>query len=147
MKDFYSILGVARDAKPEAVKAAYRNLAQKFHPDLNKGNEQWAGRFMRDVNEAYAVLGDSESRKRYDALSRLKAVPSVTPRTPVSAVNPLETLIGLVVNAAAPYVPPEQLREVLTRKVNELGVDQKPLTLVDLAEQAGFLKRKRRARA
>lgn len=63
-KDYYSVLGVARDADDKAIKTAYRRLARKHHPDVNKGQ---AERF-KEINEAYAVLSDQEKRKRYDTL-------------------------------------------------------------------------------
>lgn len=63
-KDYYSVLGVARDADDKAIKTAYRRLARKHHPDVNKGQ---ADRF-KEINEAYAVLSDPEKRKRYDTL-------------------------------------------------------------------------------
>jgi len=144
VKDFYKVLGVPGDAKADTVKAAYRNLAGKFHPDANKGNEQWAGEFMRQVNEAYAVLGDPATRARYDAQSRLRAVPiPPRPETPMSqAGDPFAVLIAYACSLAGPYIPAEQLRPVLERKAREMGAVQ-PLTLEELAEQVGFLKKRR----
>jgi molecular chaperone DnaJ len=63
-KDYYKILGVDRTADDKAIKTAYRRLARKHHPDVNRGN---AERF-KEINEAYAVLSDPEKRKRYDTL-------------------------------------------------------------------------------
>jgi len=58
-KDYHAILGVARDADEQEIKRAYRRLALKFHPDLNKDPEA-ASRFV-EINEAYAVLSGKES--------------------------------------------------------------------------------------
>ena len=66
-KDYYSVLGVPKDADQAAVKKAYRRLARKHHPDFNKGNPE-AERKFKEINEAYQVLGDPEKRKRYDHL-------------------------------------------------------------------------------
>jgi molecular chaperone DnaJ len=63
--DFYEILGVPRDAPPEAIKSAYRKAALKYHPDRNPGNHE-AGERFREAAEAYAVLSDPEKRSQYD---------------------------------------------------------------------------------
>jgi curved DNA-binding protein len=65
-KDYYKILGVSRDAKPDAIKAAYRKLARKYHPDVSK--EPDAEARFKEVNEANEVLKDPEKRAQYDAL-------------------------------------------------------------------------------
>ena len=64
-KDYYSILGVERSASDEELKSAYRKLAKKYHPDLNKDNPQAAEKF-KEINEAYEVLGDKQKRSNYD---------------------------------------------------------------------------------
>ena len=63
-KDYYKTLGVARDADEKTIKSAYRKLARKHHPDVNKGS---AERF-KEISEAHTVLSDPEKRKRYDTL-------------------------------------------------------------------------------
>lgn len=65
-KDYYEILGVKRDAGEQEIKSAYRKLARKYHPDVNKTKEAEAK--FKDINEAYEVLGDKEKRQRYDSL-------------------------------------------------------------------------------
>ena len=64
-KDYYEILGVARDAGQEEIKHAYRHLALRYHPDTNAGSTETADRF-REISEAYAVLGDPDKRGSYD---------------------------------------------------------------------------------
>jgi DnaJ-class molecular chaperone len=66
-KDYYKILGVSRTATDKEIKAAYRKLARKHHPDVNKGDARAEARF-KEINEANAVLSDPEKRRRYDAL-------------------------------------------------------------------------------
>ncbi len=65
-KDYYKILGVARDASQDDIKRAYRKLARKYHPDVSKESDAEA-RF-KEVNEANEVLKDPEKRAQYDAL-------------------------------------------------------------------------------
>lgn len=65
-KDYYETLGVKRDASEAEIKSAYRKLARKYHPDVNKTKE--AEEKFKEINEAYEVLGDKQKRSRYDSL-------------------------------------------------------------------------------
>lgn len=64
-KDLYSILGVSKSASENEIKSAYRKLARKYHPDLNKDNKDAAEKF-KEISCAYDILGDKEKRKKYD---------------------------------------------------------------------------------
>ena len=64
-KDYYETLGVGRDASADEIKSAYRKLAKKYHPDMNKGDEGAAQKF-KEVNEACQVLSDDQKRQQYD---------------------------------------------------------------------------------
>jgi len=64
-KNFYEILGVAKDAADDEIKKSYRRLAKRYHPDVNKGDKQAEERF-KEISEAYEVLSDKEKRKQYD---------------------------------------------------------------------------------
>lgn len=64
-RDYYEVLGVARDATPEAIKKAYRGLARKYHPDVNPGDKTAEAKF-KEVQQAYDILSDAEKRQRYD---------------------------------------------------------------------------------
>jgi curved DNA-binding protein len=66
-KDYYSSLGVAKTATQKEIKAAYRKLARKHHPDVNP-NDKGAEAKFKEINEANEVLGDPEKRKKYDEL-------------------------------------------------------------------------------
>ena len=64
-KNYYEILGVDKKATPEEIKAAYRKLAMKYHPDRNQGDEAAAEKF-KEVNEAHETLSDQQKRAAYD---------------------------------------------------------------------------------
>lgn len=65
-KDFYKVLGVSKDASDSDITKAYRKLARKYHPDLNKTKE--AEEKFKDISEAYDVLSNKDSRQKYDAI-------------------------------------------------------------------------------
>lgn len=67
-KDYYKTLGVSRDASAEEIKKNFRRLARKYHPDVSKAAD--AEQKMKEVNEAYTVLSDSEKRAAYDQLGK-----------------------------------------------------------------------------
>jgi molecular chaperone DnaJ len=66
-KDFYKILGVAKDASDADIKKAYRKLARQHHPDTNSGDAASEKKF-KDISEAYSVLSDPDERQQYDAI-------------------------------------------------------------------------------
>lgn len=70
MKDYYSILGVPREATPEEIKTAFRKLAFQHHPDVNPGREKQAEERFKEINEAYGVLCDVGRRQQYDYACR-----------------------------------------------------------------------------
>src|SRR5579872_6090166 len=63
-RDYYEVLGVSRSASAEEIKRAFRNLARKYHPDVNKQPDAEA-RF-KEINEAYEILSDPSKRRAYD---------------------------------------------------------------------------------
>ena len=64
-RDYYEVLGVAKNASADDLKKAYRVLAKKYHPDANPGNKEAEAKF-KEASEAYAVLSDDEKRRQYD---------------------------------------------------------------------------------
>ncbi|MDN3512474.1 MAG: molecular chaperone DnaJ [Candidatus Jettenia sp.] len=65
-RDYYEVLGIDKNASKEEIKTAYRTLAKKFHPDLNKDNPKLAEEKFKEMSEAYEVLIDDNKRSRYD---------------------------------------------------------------------------------
>lgn len=74
-RDYYEVLGVAKDASADDLKKAYRKLAKKYHPDMNPGDKTAEAKF-KEVNEAYEVLSDSTKRQRYDQFGHAGVDPS-----------------------------------------------------------------------
>ena len=74
-RDYYEVLGVDKSASAEDIKKAYRQLAKKYHPDLNPGNKEAEEKF-KEVNEAYEVLSDSDKKARYDQFGHAGVDPS-----------------------------------------------------------------------
>jgi molecular chaperone DnaJ len=71
-KDYYAVLGVAKNASPAEIKKAYRKQAQRLHPDANKGDKSAEERF-KEVSVAYDVLGDQKKRQEYDRVRDMAA--------------------------------------------------------------------------
>ena len=73
-KDYYSILGVSKNASVAEIKKAYRKLARKFHPDLNPGDKNAETRF-KEIQESYSVLSDPKKKSQYDQFGSVGDVP------------------------------------------------------------------------
>lgn len=91
MKDYYSILGVSKDADEVVIKAAYKALAQKYHPDKSQSETAASStKLMSDINKAYSVIGNLVSKQKYDqelsgnnhSEAKKKAASSAKPRQP-----------------------------------------------------------------
>ena len=65
MRDPYTVLGVARTAKPQEIKSAFRKLAKQYHPDHNKGDKSAQEKFA-EINQAYEIIGDKEKKEKFD---------------------------------------------------------------------------------
>lgn len=65
MTDYYKSLGISPQADEKEIKAAYRKLAKKYHPDAIQDHPEWSDK-MYEIQAAYDVLGDKEKRKKYD---------------------------------------------------------------------------------
>src|SRR5512136_1681820 len=65
-RDYYEVLEIGKSASKDEIKKAYRKLAMKFHPDMNKENQKEAEEKFKEISEAYEVLVDDDKRARYD---------------------------------------------------------------------------------
>lgn len=65
-KDYYKILGVSKEASQEEIKKAFRQLARRYHPDVNQGNKESEEKF-KEINEAFQVLGNPQKKAQYDS--------------------------------------------------------------------------------
>jgi curved DNA-binding protein len=77
MKNAYEVLGVARDADADTIRKAYKKLAKKYHPDVNKTEEAVAK--FKEINGAYDAIGDEEKRKMYDEFGEASTRPGFDP--------------------------------------------------------------------
>lgn len=73
--DYYEILDVKKDTSQDDLKKAFRHLARKYHPDLNKGSKDAEERF-KEINEAYQVLGDPQKKAQYDRVGHADGIPA-----------------------------------------------------------------------
>ena len=81
-RDYYEVLGVNRDAPADEIKKAYRQMALKYHPDRNPGDEEATKRF-KEAAEAYEVLSDPDKRQRYDRYGHAGLERGGGPRLPL----------------------------------------------------------------
>ena len=65
-RDYYEVLGVQKGASEDEIKKAFKKLARKYHPDLNRDDPKTAEEKFKEVNEAYSVLSDPQKKAQYD---------------------------------------------------------------------------------
>lgn len=125
--NYYEVLGVSPQALQEDIKKAYRKLALEFHPDRNQGNRK-AEQKIREVNAAYEVLGDPDTRKSYDRL-RLGHVDSSTrypqEAEPADVVSP-----AVVVEGMENTLRDEARREMLRMMMRSKEVIKQELAII-----------------
>ncbi len=116
-RDYYVVLGVAKDSSEPEIKRAFRELARKHHPDVNPAD---GGEAFREINEAYAVLSDRDSRNRYDRWGH-------------GGDDAASSGIGAVVDAAQ-----DMFNEILRRRRGKQKGSDARYTLEVTFEEAAF---------
>lgn len=87
MNGYYQVLGVSIDSTGLEIKKAYREKVKQFHPDLHPNNTH-AQEKIQQINDAYAVLGDPDKRKKYDSEQGIKIIPSPESKTASRSAAP-----------------------------------------------------------
>ena len=124
-KDFYAILGIAKDASDADIKKAYRKLARQHHPDTNSGDTASEKKF-KDISEAYSVLSDPDERQQYDAIRAMGGGARFAPGGAGGGNGGFEDMFGGLFtgntgrhaggfNPSAGGIPPEFLDQVFAR--------------------------------
>lgn len=131
-RDYYAVLGVKKNASTEDIKKSFRTLALRYHPDRNPGDADAERRF-REVAEAWNVLGDAESRERYDRMGPL-FTPSGRPPRPDELNEILMDAINGILRRKKPGGPGEELKYTVTVSLEDAaaGTDR-PLTVQRMA--------------
>ena len=87
--NYYDILKVSKTASEQEIRASYKKLIKKYHPDIYSGNHEYAEQITKELNDAYKVLCNSESRKEYD-LSLEEPISFTPPQTYKNVVTEYE---------------------------------------------------------
>ncbi len=121
-RDYYDVLGVPRDANEGEIKRAFRELARRYHPDVNADDTAAEGRF-KEINEAYAVLSDERARGRYDRYGHDAAQRPAAPSTGFgTVVDAVDDLIGDILKRRRERKRGSDLRYTLELTVKEAAL-------------------------
>ncbi|HMB17151.1 MAG TPA: J domain-containing protein [Pelovirga sp.] len=108
--NYYRLLGIPPDADQGRIRASYRSLAKRFHPDTNRGSES-AAELFRQVNNAYRILSDPARRARYDEeqARRTRSKPARAPVKPVSNLDPTQKFSRFINSLLEAIFAPEEV--------------------------------------
>lgn len=110
--NYYDILKVSKTASEQEIRASYKKLIKKYHPDIYTGNHEYAEQITKELNDAYTVLSNSESRKEYD----------LSLEEPISYSPPKQPYKNVVTEYEEP--PKETIEQILRKKIYNI-VDEK----------------------
>ena len=110
--NYYDILKVSKTASEQEIRASYKKLIKKYHPDIYSGNHEYAEKITKELNDAYTILSNSESRKEYD----------LSLEDPISYISPQPTHKNIVTEYNEP--PKETIEQILRKKIYKI-IDEK----------------------
>ncbi|KAF9520895.1 hypothetical protein BS47DRAFT_412991 [Hydnum rufescens UP504] len=113
-RDYYQVLGVPRDATPDQIKRAYKQLVHQWHPDRHLTNKEEKARRFMEAHEAYTVLTNPDSRDLYDQIHDSPPSPKASPpkdlhpspNTPTLGPTPSDGRLPTSPGSAHPQIPP-----------------------------------------
>jgi molecular chaperone DnaJ len=140
-RDYYEVLGVSRDADDVELKRAFRDLARKYHPDINSGPE--AEDRFKEANEAYAMLSDPKQRGRYDRYGHAGIDPNAAPQGFGSVKDVFDEILGDIRRRRQKRKAGRDLRYTLEVTFEEAALGCSKTIRVPVTDDAGEVIRER----
>jgi curved DNA-binding protein CbpA len=131
MTSLYDVLGVSRKATPEEIKSAYRQKAKTMHPDVGGDADDWA-----DLNSAYTILSEEDSRAHYDATGKIKDAQINSPKSEALAII-AQCTQGIIMQMGKSGIYTDvvvQLKQVLSQNVHQIAQQEQQ----EIKKKKGF---------